>query len=210
MAKHAGEPVMDPAAQYALAYALTTSAGLRGLLTLAAVSVAVHLGLFHPPQSFAWLGSDNVTVVLVLVAAVEVLGDKVPLIDHAFHAVQIALKPVAAAILVGGVVHTQHPLELYALMALGALNALGVHAVSATTRGASTALTAGVANPGLSLVEDIIAVALIVCAFLAPVFAAGAAILLTVLIVRGARAIWRRSRGRQSAATPATMEPPRP
>jgi hypothetical protein len=190
---------MDPAAQYALAYALTTSAGLRGLLTLAAVSLAVHLGLFHPPQSFAWLGSDTVTLVLVLVAAVEVLGDKVPLVDHAFHTVQLVLKPAAAAILVGGIVHTQHPAELYALMALGALNALGVHAISATTRGASTALTAGVANPGISLVEDFVAVALILCALLAPVLAAGIAIVLTVLIVRGGRAVWRRARSAKPA-----------
>lgn len=191
---------MDPAAQYALAYALSTSAGLRGLLTLAAVSLAVHLGLFHPPQSFAWLGSDKVTLILVSVAAVEVLGDKLPLLDHAFHTLQLVLKPAAAAILVGGIVHTQHPAELYALMALGALNALGIHAVSAATRGASTALTAGVANPGISLVEDFVAVALIVCALLAPLLAAAAAVVLTALIVRSTRAVWRRVRNNRRPA----------
>ncbi len=183
---------MDAATQYALAYALSTSAGLRGILTLAVVSVAVHLGLLHPPRSFAWLGSDTVTLALCAVALVEVLGDKVPLLDHAFHALQTVLKPMAAAVLVGGVVQTQDPADLYGLMALGALNALGVHAASATARGASTALTGGLANPVLSLLEDLGAGAMIVLALLKPVLAAALAILLTVLMLRGARKIWRR------------------
>jgi hypothetical protein len=188
---------MDTAAQYALAYALTTSAGLRGLLTLAVVSVAIHLGVLHPPAAFAWLGSNAVTLALVAVALVEILGDKVPLIDHLFHALQTIVKPAAAAILVGGIVHTQNSPELYGLMALGALNALGVHAASAAARGASTALTGGVANPVISLAEDSMSVTMIAFAFLAPLFAAILAILLSYFILRAARKIWRH---RESAA----------
>lgn len=194
---------MDAAAQYALAYALSTSAGLRGILTLAVVSIAVHLGLLHPPAAFAWLGSNPVTLALGAVALVEVLGDKIPVVDHAFHALQTILKPAAAAILVGGIVHTQNALELYALMALGALNALGVHAASAATRGASTALTAGIANPAISLLEDGVAALMIAFAFLAPLLAAALAILLTLLIVRTARRIWLR---RNSAHIPAAPQ----
>jgi len=188
---------MDAAAQYALAYALTTSAGLRGLLTLAVVSVAVHLGVLHPPAAFAWLGSNAVTLALVAVALVEILGDKVPLIDHLFHALQTIVKPAAAAILVGGIVHTQNSPELYGLMALGALNALGVHAASAAARGASTALTGGVANPVISVAEDSMSVTMIAFAFLAPLFAAILAVLLSYFILRAARRIWRH---RESAA----------
>ena len=188
---------MDTAAQYALAYALTTSAGLRGLLTLAVVSVAIHLGVLDPPAAFAWLGSNAVTLALVAVALVEILGDKVPLIDHLFHALQTIVKPAAAAILVGGIVHTQNSPELYGLMALGALNALGVHAASAAARGASTALTGGVANPVISLAEDSMSVTMIAFAFLAPLFAAILAILLSYFIFRAARKIWRH---RESAA----------
>ena len=183
---------MDAAAQYALAYALSTSAGLRGILTLAVVSIDVHLGVLHPPAAFAWLGSNEVTLALSGVALIEILGDKIPLVDHAFHALQTILKPVAAAILVGGIVHTRSSPELYTLMALGALNALGVHAASAAARGASTALTAGIANPVVSLLEDATSLVMIACAFLAPLFAAAIAILLTLLIVRTTRKIWLR------------------
>lgn len=188
---------MDAATQYALAYALSTSAGLRGILTLAVVSIAVQLGMLHPPAAFAWLGSSPVTLALVALALVEILGDKIPVLDHAFHVVQTILKPAAAAVLVGGIVHTQNTPELYGLMALGALNALGVHAASAAARGASTALTGGIANPVLSLLEDGVSTVMIAFAFLAPLLAAVLAVLLTMLVVRAARKILaqRKARG---------------
>jgi hypothetical protein len=193
---------MDSASQYALAYALTTSAGIRGLLTLAVASLAAHFGWIHPPAGFAWIGSDSATVVLLAGAFVEFLGDKVPVLDHALHAVQVVAKPGAAAILVGGVMHVNNPAELYGLMALGAVNALGVHAVTSTTRGASTALTAGLGNPILSLIEDVVAVLMLLLAFLAPFLAAGLAILATVLIWRLAHGVWRRRQEKALAQGP--------
>jgi len=79
---------MEASTQYALAYALTTSAGLRGVLTLAAASLSIHAGIFHPPSGFAWLGSTPVTIALVAVAALEFVADKVPLVDHLMHLLQ--------------------------------------------------------------------------------------------------------------------------
>lgn len=186
---------MDSVTQYALAYALTTSAGLRGLLTLAAVSVAIHFGLFTPPESFAWLGSNTVTLALVSVALVDLIGDKIPVVDHALHTVQTLVKPAAAAILVGGVAHTQSHGELYMLMALGALNAVGVHAASAAARGASSLLTGGLGNPVLSTIEDGVSVFMIVLALLAPLVAAVIAVMIVVFIVRAARAFRKRQHG---------------
>jgi len=98
---------MDASGQFALAYALTTTAGLRGFLTLLAASLAAHYGWIHPAASFAWLGATSTMVVLALFTVIEFGADKVPAIDHALHAVSFAARPVAAAILVGGTVHTQ-------------------------------------------------------------------------------------------------------
>lgn len=182
---------MDGAAQYALAYALTTSAGLRGVLTLAAVSAAVHFHLLNAPESFSWLGSGTVTVVLAVVAALDFLGDKIPIVDHVFHAVNLVVKPAAAAILVGGAVHPHSTGELATLMVLGALNALGVAGASAAIRGTSTAATAGVANPFVSLFEDAVAGVTILLGFLAPLVAAALALVLSWLLVRAAVGAWR-------------------
>ena len=182
---------MDAAAQYALVYALTTSAGLRGLLTLAAVSLAVHFGLLQAPDMFTWLGSTSVTIALCIVAAIDFVGDKIPVVDHALHAVNLIVKPAAAAILVGGTVHPHSTGELVTLMVLGALNALGIAGASAAIRGTSTVTTAGIANPFVSLFEDAVAGVTIVVGFAAPLAAAAIALVLSWAIVRMALGAWR-------------------
>jgi len=185
---------MDPAAQYALAYALTTSAGVRALVPLVAVSFAAHLGYIHPPEQIGWLGSTTVTAILVAVALAEIFADKIPLVDHALHFVQVATKPAAGAILVAGVAHPQNRDVLIGLMVLGALNALGIHAVTSSIRLGSTAATAGLGNPILSTTEDVAAVGTTLLAFVAPFAAAVIALLLVFLLARLLRAVYRRTR----------------
>jgi uncharacterized membrane protein len=175
---------MDASGQFALAYALTTTAGLRGFLTLFAASVASHYGWIHPAGPFAWLGATSTTVVLGVFALLEILADKVPVVDHALHAVSFAVRPLAGAILVGSTIHTDNPGTLYTLMALGALNSLIVHSSSAAARAASTIGTLGAANTPISAGEDATAVGGIILAFLHPYLAAIlAAIGVFVLIV---------------------------
>ncbi|MGZ3542845.1 MAG: DUF4126 domain-containing protein, partial [Vulcanimicrobiaceae bacterium] len=135
-----------------------------------------------------------VTIALVAVAATELVADKIPVIDHLLHVLQFVIKPAAAAILVGGIVHPQHAQTLYALMALGALDALGIHAASATARAASTAATAGAGNPLLSAFEDVLAGILMVFAFIAPFLGAALAVILTIAVVRIAMRFVRRRR----------------
>lgn len=185
---------MDAAAQYALAYALTTSAGVRALLPLAALSVAGHAGLVHLPGAFAWLGGSSVMWILIAVAAVEMFADKLPFLDHALHFVQIAGKPAAAAILVGGSVHAQTHEQLVFLMVLGALNALGIHGAIASARAASTMTTGGLANPVLSTVEDAGAIGGVFLALFMPLLAAVLALLFAVALIVIARRVWRARR----------------
>jgi uncharacterized membrane protein len=174
---------MDPGAQYAFAYALTTTAGVRALLALAAVAVAAHVGWMHPPGGFEWLGSTAAMWILIGFAAVEIFADKIPFVDHVVHLVQIAGKPAAGAILVGGSVHPQSHEMLIGLMVVGALNALGIHVAVASLRGASTVTTGGIANPAVSLVEDTGAAVALLIAFLAPFAAALLAIVFTIGLV---------------------------
>lgn len=190
---------MDGPTQYAVAYALTTTAGIRGLLTLAVVSFAAHAGWLHPPAGFAWLGATNVTIALIAVALIDFAGDKIPAVDHLFHMVNVIVKPACAAILVGGTLHAQSEGMLVALMTLGVLNALGVHAASATIRGASTMTTGGLANPAISVLEDGGSIAMVVMAFAAPFVAAAIAIVVTIAAVVVGRRLWLGVRHRRSA-----------
>ena len=174
---------MDATTQYALAYALTTTAGLRGFLTLFAASVAVHYHVIHPSPAFAWLGATGTVVVLGVFALLELIADKIPAVDHALHAVSFAVRPVAAAILVGGTINTSSPGELVGLMAAGALNALVVHTTSATARAASSATTLGVANPVLSVIEDVVTIGGLIVSFAFPILAAILALIFVIALI---------------------------
>jgi uncharacterized protein DUF4126 len=185
---------MDAVTQYALAYALTTTAGIRALLPLAAASIAAHAGWIHPAGDFAWLGHGTVMWILIAFAVLEMGADKIPLIDHAMHFIQVAAKPAAAAIVIGGTTHPHGNEELIFLMVVGALNALGIHGAVVATRAASTVGTAGLANPLLSTVEDTGSIGAILLAFAAPVIAAVLALIATVVLVIFARYTYRRMR----------------
>ncbi len=194
---------MDSAA-FATAYGLSTSIGLRPFLTLALASLAMHFGYLHPSHPFAYLGSDGATWLLAGLAALEFAGDKVPLLDHTLHVVHFATKPVAAALLVGSALpgNATPDIATYAMMGAGALNALGVHSGIAAVRGASTTLTAGVGNPALSLVEDVVALGAALLAILLPFAGAFFAIVISLVLIFLARNVYLafRARARRGVA----------
>ncbi len=183
---------MDEASQYALAYALTTTAGLRGVLSLALVAVAAHMGVIHTPAQFGWLNAAPVMWILLGVSGLEVVSDKIPFVDHALHLLQIVIKPAAAAVIVGGTVHPQSHDTLVLLMIVGALNALGVHAGVMSVRAASTATTGGLGNPFVSTAEDGVALSGGILAFIIPIAVALVALMLSIaLFVTGRKAYQR-------------------
>jgi hypothetical protein len=122
----------------------------------------------------------------------ELFADKVPLLDHALHFVQIITKPAAAAILVGGTTHPQSHNVLVGLMILGALNALGIHAFTSSVRVATTATTGGIANPVVSLLEDVAAICVTVLGFLTPFIAAALSLAALIIMFRLARGTYRK------------------
>jgi Domain of unknown function (DUF4126) len=190
---------MDPAT-FATAYTLSTSIGIRPFLTLAFASLAMHLGFLHPSPAFAYLGSGGATWLLAGLALIEFVGDKIPVVDHTLHVIHFATKPVAAALLVGSAVSGGGSPDVVTglLMGVGALNALGVHAGVTALRGASTATTLGVANPFISLGEDIAVVFATMLAVFVPFVGALLAIALTMVIALIARHIYLEVRRSQS------------
>jgi hypothetical protein len=177
--------------QFATAYALSTSVGLRAFMTLALAAIAVHFGYLHPSAQFSWLGSDGVVYTLLGLAALEFFADKIPAVDHLLHSISFATKPIVAALLVGSAVPEGTPDGLlYTAMIAGGANALGVHTASATARAASSAMTFGLGNPVLSVIEDGIALAGVAISFFLPILGAFIAIALTVFLIWLARRTW--------------------
>ena len=169
--------------QIALAYALTATTGLRAALTLLAIAVGAHYGWIDLSPRMAWLGSPVALAVLAVLTALDFIGDKVPAVDNAMHAVQTFFKPAAGAIAAAAVVPGADDPATVALMLLGGGNALAVHGLDASTRLASTAFTGGIMNPLLSALGDLTALGGISLAFVLPVVAAVLVVLATLVLV---------------------------
>ena len=162
---------MDPATgigSVLAAFGLAAAAGLNPFLPvllsalLARLDVVELAGPFEDLQATGWL------VGLAVLTVADLVADKVPAVDSVLHAVGTVVAPVSGAVLFTG--QADAP-ELTSIV-LGALTALGVHVERAAVRPLATATTGGLANPVLSLLEDLGAVGLVVLAFVLPVLAA--------------------------------------
>ncbi len=183
------------ATQLAMGFALAACVGLRAFLPLLAAGLLARHGYVHLGDSFAWMESTPALIVFGSALAFEVLADKVPFLDHALHAVETFVKPLAATLLAASLFTQLDPVVAMTLGLIGGGTIAGaVHAMRGGARMLSTATTGGLANPVLSLFDDFLATAGVVFAFLLPVFAAIAALALVVL---GARMLRRASRGKR-------------
>ena len=137
----------------ALAIALAASAGLRAWLPLLLAGGLSRLGVLDLGSSFQFLGSNKALVLFGVATAIELVGDKIPAVDHALDVIGTPLRPAAGALLAASV---------------GAPSALVPHAAKAALRAASTTVTGGLANPVLSFAEDAISLLVFILAVLVP------------------------------------------
>jgi hypothetical protein len=183
--------------QIAMGLSLAACAGLRAFLPLFVVGVAGKFDLLPLLRSFEWLESWPALTVFGVAVVAELLGDKFPVIDNALDAIQTFVKPVAGVILMTSVLTELSPLQAAVLGLIAGSTAAGaVHVTKAKLRLASTATTAGVGNPFLSLLEDAGALLGSVSALVVPVVM----ILLLILAVLLAWMAIRRWRRAQSLA----------
>jgi hypothetical protein len=155
----------------AMAIALASAAGLRAWLALLAAGGLARLGVLDLGRSFEFLASDKALVLFGLATAIEIIGDKIPAVDHALDLIGTPLRPLAGAVLAASVLGTvSDPLTSTVLgAAVGAPTALVPHVAKSALRVASSTATAGLVNPALSFVEDAIAIVLLILAVLIPV-----------------------------------------
>jgi hypothetical protein len=147
---------------------IAAACGLRAFLPLLAIGIAARLGVAQLHPGAEWLADDRVLLSLGLAALLEILADKVPVVDHALDALGTVVRPAAAAVGAYAVlVHWPTPWAQALALLLGG-GALALHVTRAKLRLGSTALTAGHANPLLSIAEDAGALLILAVAILAP------------------------------------------
>jgi hypothetical protein len=173
----------------ALGVALAACAGLRAFLPLLLAGLLARAGFLDLGPSFQFLASNRALVVFGVASVIEILGDKIPAVDHALDALGTPLRPAAGALLAASVLgRVSDPLVALALgTAVGAPAALVPHAAKSALRAASTTFTGGIANPILSLVEDAVSLVLFALAVLVPIVVVGLLVIALVLISRTLR-----------------------
>lgn len=166
------------------AFGLSAATGLNAYLPLLIVGL---LARFTDVITLAspWNTLENPWVlgVLAVLLIVEMIADKVPAVDSVNDIINTVVRPVAGAILFaasGNVISEMSPVLG---MVCGILAAGSVHAAKATARPVITATTAGIANPFVSVAEDVASAGTTLLAVLLPAAAAVIVVLLAALII---------------------------
>lgn len=159
---------------------LAASAGLNAYIPLLTMALlARYTDLIALPDGWQWISGGWAVVILVLLLAVEVVADKVPVLDHANDVVQTVIRPTAGGLAFGAgsssqTVTVSDPGAFFgshqwAPVVAGVIIALCVHGVKAVSRPVVNASTAGLGAPVASTIEDIGSVLLSLLAILLPV-----------------------------------------
>jgi hypothetical protein len=181
---------------------LAASAGLNAYIPLLTMGLlARYSDAIDLPNGWQWLSNGWVLAVLALLLAVEMVADKVPVVDHVNDIVQTVVRPTAGGLAFGAgstseTVTVADPGSFFSShqwvpIASGVLIALTVHGVKAASRPVINATTGGLGAPVASTAEDFGSVAMSLLAILLPV------LVLIALVVLGLLAVWVVRRRRQ-------------
>lgn len=180
-----------------LGLGLSASTGLNTFIPLLLLSAAArfHIAGIELGARFDWLSSDVAIIVLIVASIVEIIGDKIPAVDHFLDAIGTFVRPLAAIVATASVLTGADVNPTVAAIVgimIGAPTSLGFHTLKAGTRVASSAATLGCANPILSLIEDVISLSLSLLAIFVPMAVPIALALLVWLLWLVAKRIRRR------------------
>src|SRR4029453_7369827 len=159
---------------------LAASAGLNAYIPLLTMGLLARFtGLIDLPVGWEWLADGWVIGILAVLLAVEVVADKVPIVDHFNDVVQTVVRPTAGGLAFGAgsasqTVTVTDPGSFFSShqwvpISAGLGIALGVRGLKARARPVVNATTAGVGAPVASTAEDFSSVVLSLMAILVPI-----------------------------------------
>lgn len=155
-----------------LGFSLACAAGFRAFLPLLGLGLVVRFipsfsGLIS--QDLSWLADDKTLLVLLVATFFEIVADKVPVVDNVMDGAMTFIRPAAGGL--GMFSMLQDDSQIFALVSAFVVAGgatLPIHLAKTQTRLGSTGLTAGLGNPVLSLIEDIVSVITVVLSFFLP------------------------------------------
>jgi hypothetical protein len=185
---------MDLVIQLLMGMSLAACAGLRAWMPLLVVGLLGRFGALHLNQSFDLLSHTSTLIVLGAATVIEILGDKVIVVDHFLDAAGTVLRPAAGTVLAASMFWSLDPALSLALgLIAGGGTALTVHAGKSAARVGTSALApahAGAGNALVSLFEDVVTLLGVLAAVFVPILAfvvIGALVVVAFRMIRRAR-----------------------
>jgi hypothetical protein len=174
------------------AFGLSASAGLNAYIPLLVVSLlARYTELLKLEAPWDTLTSPWIIGLLVALSLVEFFADKIPAVNHVNDGVQTFVRPVAGAIVFAASTQVVTNIHPAVALAAGLLIAGSVHVAKAgALRPAVTATTGGLANPVVSVLEDVVSTVLSILSIVIPLLIG---VVLVPFAAWVAWVIWRRA-----------------
>ncbi|MEU1586228.1 DUF4126 domain-containing protein [Micromonospora sp. NPDC005710] len=159
---------------------LAASAGLNAYIPLLILGLlGRYTDLIDLPSGWTWLGNGWVIAIMAALLVVEMVADKVPVVDHINDVVQTVVRPTAGGLAFGAgssseTVTVSDPGSFFSShqwvpVVTGVLLALGVHLLKSAARPVINATTAGFGAPVASTAEDATSVVVSLVAIILPV-----------------------------------------
>ncbi|MEV2276561.1 DUF4126 domain-containing protein [Nocardiopsis sp. NPDC049922] len=188
---------------------LSSAAGLNAYIPLLVVGLLARFTDLVPLGStWSWLEHPVTLICLTVLLAVELVADKVPVLDSLNDAVQTVVRPSSGGITFGAGAASVELSDLSATAAgdgvdwssvlAGVVVALVLHVLKAASRPVVNTLTGGVGGPVVSVVEDVVSVATAILAVLVPILVL---VVFPLLVLTGVWAVRRRRRQARDAAS---------
>jgi hypothetical protein len=164
---------------------LAAPAGLNAyipLLTVGLLARFTDLVTLNAPYDI--IASDAGLIILTVLLVIELFADAIPGIDSVNDVIQSVIRPAAGAFLM--LAADEGMLDMHPILQviIGAGLAGAVHAVKALGRPVITMSTGGLGNPGVSSLENLLALVLSIMAILIPVAVLVGAVLFLILVIR--------------------------
>lgn len=166
---------MGTVVQVMMGIGLAACCGLRAWMPLLIAGLLARSGYVPVSPAFAFLTRTDALIVFSVATVLELIGDKVIVIDHILDAIGTFVRPAAGTVLASAMVTRMDPVAATTLgLIAGGGTAFTMHAGKAVLRTKCSVLAhfhGGTGNAALSTLEDVVALCGVFLAAYFPVIA---------------------------------------
>ena len=168
-----------------LGIGLAASVGFRVFVPLFTLSLASYFNMWELNDSWQWIGSTTALITFGVATMVEIVAYLIPYIDNLLDTIAVPLAAIAGTAVMVSTVADLSPVFTWALAIIaGGGTAAIVAGSSGAARLTSTASTAGIGNPIVSLFETGTSVVVSMMSVFLPVLAFGFVVIILYLIFK--------------------------